>query len=112
MQNRFAGFLVFCLTLVSFAAPASAQKAGVITRFLAPASITPAGPVRPGVQVVSVPIPANGTAFKVKDTLETVVNGRIRAQLNDASILSLGQNSKLLVMEHEEKAQQSELNLN
>ena len=89
---------------------AFAQKAGMVTRFVAPASVEEAAP-RPGLQPVSTAIKANNTVIKWKDSLVTGEGGRIRAQLNDGSILSVGSKSKLVVNKHDEKTQQSSFDL-
>src|ERR1022692_2962149 len=104
----FAGIL--CIAHLASSTAAFAQKAGVVTRFVQPASIEePAS--RPGLQNVSTALKTNNTTIKWKDTLVTGEGGRIRAQLNDGSILSLGSKSKLIVQKHDEKRQQSAFDL-
>src|SRR3954470_5249924 len=60
----------------------------------------------------------NGSAAKNKedvmwnDVLRTEGGGRARLQLRDGSILSLGSNSELKVVQHDPASQQTELELN
>src|SRR6202035_5487067 len=102
--------ILACSLLMTLSTVAFAQKAGMVTRFVAPASVEEAAP-RPGLQPVSTAIKANNTVIKWKDSLVTGEGGRIRAQLNDGSILSVGSKSKLVVQKHDEKTQQSVLDL-
>src|SRR6267378_8685110 len=85
-------WLVSCCCSVSLV---FGQKAGTITRFVAPANIVQAAP-RPGLQEISAAIAPNATV-KWHDILRTGDGGRIRAQLNDGSILSLGSKTQLIV---------------
>ena len=110
MFHKLLSARILCLAILASSTAALAQKAGMVTRFVAPASIVePAG--RPGLQPVSTALTANNKEIKWKDILVTGDGGRIRAQLNDGSILSLGQNAKLLVQKHDEKTQQSSFDL-
>lgn len=60
----------------------------------------------------------NGSAAKAKDdvmwndVIRTEGGGRARVQLRDGSILSLGSNSELKVVQHDPASQQTELELN
>lgn len=82
----------------TFAAPSDSQTAGEI-RALIPAASRNASPV------------------KVKDTLQwndllkTDTNGRLRAGLTDGSILSLGSNSELRVVESNAQSQQTSIDI-
>src|ERR1017187_7718214 len=94
-----------CLALFCSSA-AFAQKAGVVTRFVAPAMIVePAA--KPGLKEVSV-VAATNAPIKWNDVLRTGDSGRIRAQLTDGSILSVGNKSQLVVKKHDASHQQSE----
>jgi hypothetical protein len=89
--------------------PAEAQKAGQITKSVGPSSVEqpPASSDLKPTQVDAAP----GTVIHWHDILLTQEGARIRAQLNDGSILSLGQKTRLVVNKHDEKAQQSSLEL-
>ena len=52
-----------------------------------------------------------GTTLYFNDILETGVGGRLRAKLEDGSILALGPQSKLTVVKHDAKTQQSSFDL-
>ena len=60
----------------------------------------------------------NGQTAKVKDDLQwsdllkTEHNGRVRAGLTDGSILSVGSNSELRVVQHDGSSQQTSLEMN
>src|SRR5262249_53885150 len=108
MRRRPSAEYVF-IALLALSSSAFAQKAGVITRFLATANIIQPAP-RPGAQQALTPVTLNA-AIKWRDTLQTGDNGRIRAQLDDGSILSIGSKSQLVVQRHDAKRQQSELEL-
>ena len=99
--------VILCASLLS-QAPLWAQKAGQISRFNGIAGVLQP-PARQGLQPVTVDA-KNGLGFRFKDTLFTR-QGRLRAQLNDGSILSLGSEAKLLVTEHNERSQQSSFEL-
>jgi uncharacterized protein YkwD len=51
-------------------------------------------------------------ALQWNDTLHTDAKGRLRAGLTDGSILSLGSNSQLQVVQHDAKSQQTLVDLN
>src|SRR6266436_4704150 len=105
LRRSYSVVLVLIAGLFLIAVPASAQKAGKIMKFVAPAFIEQPG-ARPGLKLVSTPTIA-GADIHWMDVLRTDEGGRIRAQLNDGSILSIGSKSKLTVNKHDEKAQQS-----
>jgi len=79
-------------------APGSGQKAGEI------------GALRPDAT-------RNDQVLKVKDELQwndflkTLQTGRLRAQLLDGSLLSMGSNSQMRVLQHDAASQQTELEL-
>ncbi|MCG5029825.1 FecR family protein, partial [[Ruminococcus] torques] len=50
---------------------------------------------------------AKGMALYYQDVLQTGVGGRLRARLEDGSIISVGSQSKLTVLEHDARTQQS-----
>ncbi len=84
--------------LASPQAAASGQKAGEV------------GALRPDAT-------RNQQALKVKDELQwndslrTLQTGRLRAQLLDGSLLSMGSNSQMRVLQHDAASQQTELEL-
>ncbi len=57
------------------------------------------------------PLAVNDT-LQWNDLLQTNAKGRVRAGLTDGSILSLGSNSQLRVVQHDAAAQQTSLDLN
>jgi len=84
-----------------------------------PASGSPAGEQTAGEVKALIPdVSRNAKPLAVKDTLQwndllkTTAKGRLRASLNDGSILSLGSNSQLLVVQHDAASQQTTLDLN
>jgi hypothetical protein len=109
MRTRSLAAKYILAALVCSSGAAFAQKAGVVTRFVAPAMIVQP-PAKPGLQEVSAQVAANAP-IKWKDILRTGDGGRLRAQLNDGSILSLGSKSQLVVQKHDEKKQQSAFDL-
>jgi hypothetical protein len=52
-----------------------------------------------------------GDKFHWRDALQTAAGGRLRVQLLDGSILSIGQRTKLVVNKHDERTQQSSFEL-
>jgi hypothetical protein len=95
--------IVLCFLLSSIPAlsapPADVQHAGQISALIPAAT-------------------RNDKATKVKDEvdwndlLKTTQNGRVRAGLNDGSILSVGSNSELRVVQHDAASQQTSLEMN
>lgn len=82
------------------AAPASGQRAGQVTAAI------PAGWVeRPGVKDAAAP----GLPVLWDDLLSTEARGRARITLDDGSILNVGSNSSLRVVQHDATSQQTEL---
>ena len=59
----------------------------------------------------SQPLVINDT-LQWNDLLETNAKGRLRARLTDGSILSLGSNSQLKVVQHDATTQQTQIELN
>jgi len=57
-------------------------------------------------------VAANKDSVMWNDTIRTEGGGRARVQLRDGSILSLGSNSELKVVQHDPATQQTELELN
>src|SRR5258708_822914 len=90
--------ILICFAVLASPLASFAQKAGVITKFVAPASFIQL-PTRPGLQAVEIPV-AQNAQVKWKDVLRTGEGGRLRVQLNDSSILSLGSKSQLTVTQH------------
>jgi ferric-dicitrate binding protein FerR (iron transport regulator) len=86
-----------------------AQTAGRITKFAGPAFL-----VRPPSQTGEKPVivaARAGDLIHWRDELQTQDNGRMRVQLDDGSILSLGQRTKLVLTKHDPRTQQSNLEL-
>ena len=102
--------LKLLLALLVVSGSAFAQKAGIITKFVYPAMVVQA-PARPGLQEVSTDVTLGNTPIKWHDILRTGEGGRMRAQLTDGSILSIGSKSQLVVNKHDEKTQQTDLDL-
>jgi ferric-dicitrate binding protein FerR (iron transport regulator) len=82
------------MLLLLLGAVLSAQTAGKVTRIVPPADA------------------AEGSSIQWNDVLRTGPGGRIRVQLNDGSILSLGVKSALRIVKHDERTQQTILELN
>ena len=51
----------------------------------------------------------SGVQVRWQDVLETKTGGRLRTLLNDGSVLSLGSDAKLTVVQHDSRSQQSDL---
>jgi ferric-dicitrate binding protein FerR (iron transport regulator) len=94
------------LSTLALPVPACAQTAGKVTRVAGPGSVVKAAPQ--GSQTASA---TAGSPIHWGETLQTGDGGRIRAQLEDGSILSLGQETSLLFHKHDDKAQQTILEL-
>jgi len=84
-----------------------------------PALGTPAGDQPAGVVKALIPDASrNAQPVAVKDTLQwndllkTNAKGRLRAGLTDGSILSLGSDSELKVVQHDSKSQQTTIEMN
>ncbi len=99
----FRSSLSTVLSLLLVAAPAWSippdQTAGVV------------GGVIPNATRNAQPVAVNAT-LQWNDLLQTNTKGRLRANLTDGSILSLGSNSQLRVVQHDAKSQQTEMDLN
>jgi len=94
--------IVLCLLLTAlpvWADPAGDQTAGSVKRMVPDASRN------------AHPLAANDTLLW-NDLLQTNGKGRVRAELTDGSILSLGSNSQLRVVQHDAAAQDTTLDLN
>ena len=93
---------LLCLLMVSlpvWAEPAGDQTAGSVKAMI-PAATRNAQPL------------AVNESLQWNDLLQTNTKGRVRAGLTDGSILSLGSNSQLRVVQHDAAAQQTTLDLN
>lgn len=88
---------VLLATLPAWANPAD-QNAGVV------------GALIPNATRNAQPIAVNA-ALQWNDLLQTNTKGRLRANLTDGSILSLGSNSQLKVVQHDGKSQQTAIDL-
>lgn len=98
----FRSSLSTALSLLLIAAPAWSippdQTAGVV------------GGVIPNATRNAQPVAVKDT-LQWNDLLQTNTKGRLRANLTDGSILSLGSNSQLRVVQHDAKSQQTEVDL-
>jgi hypothetical protein len=98
----FRSSLSTVLSLLFIAAPVWAsppdQTAGVV------------GGVIPNATRNAQPVVVKAT-LQWNDLLQTNTKGRLRANLTDGSILSLGSNSQLRVVQHDAKSQQTEVDL-
>jgi hypothetical protein len=93
---------VLCLLLVGlplWADPADDQTAGSVKAMIPDASRN------------AQPLKVNET-LQWNDLLQTNAKGRVRAGLTDGSILSLGSNSQLRVVQHDATTQQTSIDLN
>src|ERR1022692_1255122 len=100
LRSLFSIFLSLLLLVVpALGAPSGDQPAGEVQRLIPDAS-------------------RNAHPLAVKDTLQwndllkTNAKGRVRAGLTDGSILSLGSNSELKVVQHDASSQQTLLEMN
>lgn len=83
-------------------AQAAAQQAGEVT-----AEIPQAQLLRPAETLAA----AVGTAVLWNDLVETAVGGRVRITLGDGSILNVGSDSSLRVVQHQAQSRQTDLTL-
>jgi len=122
MRTRIARKLLYAALAVVCLAPGlwAQKKAGQVTRQIQPAQVqrsqAAAAAARPagagGVVPKITPVAAaDKMPIYWEDKLITGDGGRMRAQLEDGSILSLGQKSELVVREHNARTQQSSLQL-
>jgi ferric-dicitrate binding protein FerR (iron transport regulator) len=122
MRTRIARKLLHAALAVVCLAPGlwAQKKAGQVTRQIQPAQVqrsqAAAAAARPagagGIVPKITPVAATDKMpIYYEDKLITGDGGRMRAQLEDGSILSLGQKSELLVREHNARTQQSSLQL-
>ena len=109
IRSRIAPVLVVLLTLalvvppdVAAQAAAAGQPAGQISRMVPAVHIE-----RGGKQVKA----AMQTEVLWQDVVATAAQGRARVTLNDGSVLNVGSDSKLKVIQHDAGAQQTELDL-
>lgn len=91
--------IVLSITVSGFPALAAGQSAGQITALI-PSATRNAQPTK-----------AKDT-LQWNDLLQTAQSGRVRAGLTDGSILSLGSNSQLRVVQHDASSQQTSLEMN
>lgn len=85
-----------------------------ISLWAAPASNPSAGSVKallPAASRNSQPLAVNDP-LQWNDVLQTDAKGRVRAALNDGSLLSLGSNTQLKVVQHDAASQQTAIDLN
>ena len=87
------------IALSLWAAPAANPTAGSVKALLPAASRN------------AQPLAVNDT-LQWNDVLQTDAKGRVRAALNDGSLLSLGSNTQLKVVQHDAASQQTALDLN
>lgn len=97
-----AAIVISPVAPVDAQAPPAGQRAGEVSAQL------PQGQVaRPGERLL-----ANvGTAILWNDLVETDARGRVRITLGDASMLNVGSNSSLRVVQHEQQTRQTDLTL-
>ncbi|MBI1955310.1 MAG: FecR domain-containing protein, partial [Acidobacteria bacterium] len=114
MKKRFWGsqrvwFLLGLMLMAGWGKEAFAQqpeKAGAVRVVLPPGLVA-----RPrGAQVVRTEATKGMTVY-YRDVLETGLGGRLRARLADGSILALGPQSRIEVIEHDAQTQQSTFQL-
>jgi hypothetical protein len=90
------------LFLVTTSLPCAAQKAGQVTREVQPASVTS------GTKTTEATV---DEGLKFNDILKTGPDGRLRAVLNDGSILTLTSNANMRVVSHDKETGKTELEL-
>jgi hypothetical protein len=90
--------IVLSLTMMWLPAMGADQSAGKISALI-PSATRNAQPVQ------------NKDALQWNDLLQTAQTGRLRASLIDGSILSLGSNSQLRVVQHDAASQQTSLEI-
>jgi hypothetical protein len=90
--------IVLSLTMMWLPAMGADQSAGKISALI-PSATRNAQPVQ------------NKDALQWNDLLQTAQTGRLRASLTDGSILSLGSNSQLRVVQHDAASQQTSLEI-
>jgi len=94
-----AGLSLLLMALPLWAGPAGDQTAGEV-KALIPNASRNAQPL------------AVKDSLQWNDLLQTNAKGRLRAGLTDGSILSLGSNSQLKVVQHDASSQQTSIDLN
>jgi len=94
-----AQLLLIFIVLPLCAGPATNPTAGSVKALLPDASRN------------AHPLAVNDT-LQWNDILQTDAKGRLRAGLNDGSIMSLGSNSQLKIVQHDAGAQQTAIELN
>ena len=108
-RNHLLFLGLLALLLLSFGQASLAQRlsrAGAVRVVLPPGDVNR----QRGTQVVRTTA-ARGMPVYYQDVLETGVGGRLRARLDDGSILALGSQSRVRVVEHNAQTQQSTLQL-
>lgn len=108
-RKLFGGLLLLALLGFGLVGEGLAQrlvKAGAIRVVLPPGNVGR----QQGPQLVRTTAKKDMTLY-YQDVLETGMSGRLRARLDDGSILALGSQSRLQVVEHDAQSQQSTLQL-
>jgi hypothetical protein len=102
-------FVLGAWCALALPAMAYAQTAGTVTKVSGSAYVVkpPSGPFEKETRIAV----KAGAAVRWDDTLLTGPAARIRLQLNDGSMLSLGRQSRLKVNKHDAKTQQSDFEL-
>jgi FecR protein len=103
--NAFRAFLVQVLCLLLIATPVSAAPQGGAQQAGQISALIPAATRNTQTAKVNEEVDWN-------DLLKTEHSGRMRATLTDGSILSVGTNSELRVVQHDANTQQTSLELN
>lgn len=103
MRERLAAALMVCAS-VPVIAQSPSESAGQISAVMPKASVSRISTNKP-IVVDAV----KGTPLAWRDTVATGDKGRARIQLNDQSVLSLGPDSRLNIVKHDARSQQTSL---
>ena len=95
--------LILTLLLLAASLPCIAQKAGKVTREVQPASVTS------GTKTTEAAV---NEGLKLNDILKTGPDGRLRAVLDDGSILTLTSSADMRVVSHDKETSHTVLELN
>jgi hypothetical protein len=100
-----AALVVFWALAVG--AQTSGESAGKVTAVIRDTTVA-RGAAKKATSIEAV----SGTPLIWQDMVQTRKTGRVRIQLNDQSVLSLGHDSKLRIQKHDARSQQTALQLN
>ena len=96
---------VFCTSLTILGRAQTAESAGKVSAVMPATTVSHSNSPKQGVDATK------DLPLVWRDTVETKKTGRVRIQLNDQSILSLGPDSRLRIEKHDAREQQTSLQL-